>query len=106
MSLTKILLGDKLKVKAIAVLNIFSFVNIGEHVGSGYPLILKTTKERNYHISEVYDMFNPDVTKITIFIKKLPLQGENPDIEVQNPDIEKLINKLITKTIINNINVG
>ena len=51
-------------------------------------------------------MFNPDVTKITIFIKKLPLQGENPDIEVQNPDIEKLINKLITKTIINNINVG
>ncbi len=106
MSLTKISLRGKVKVKVITVLNIFSFVNIGEHVGSGYPLILKTTKERNYHISEVYDMFNPDVTKITIFIKKLPLQGENPDIEVQNPDIEKLINKLITKTIINNINVG
>lgn len=99
MSLTKISLRGKVKVKVIIVLNIFSFVNIGEHVGSGYPLILKTTKERNYHISEVYDMFNPDVTKITIFIKKLPLQGENPDIE-------KLINKLITKTIINNINVG
>lgn len=106
MSLTKISLRGKVKVKVITVLNIFSFVNIGEHVGSGYPLILKTTKERNYHISEVYDMFNPDVTKITIFIKKLPLQGENPDIEVQNPDIEKLINKLITKPIINNINVG
>ena len=53
MSLTKILLGDKLKVKAIAVLNIFSFINICERVGSGYPLILKATKEGNYSISEV-----------------------------------------------------
>ncbi len=37
MSLAKISLRGKVKVKAIAVLNIFSFVNIGERVGSGYP---------------------------------------------------------------------
>ena len=53
MSLTKISLRVKVKVKAIAVLNIFSFVNIGELVGSGYPLILKATEEGNYPISEV-----------------------------------------------------
>lgn len=37
MSLAKISLRGKVKVKAIAVLNFFSFVNIGERVGSGYP---------------------------------------------------------------------
>ena len=88
MSLTKISLGDESKVKVIAVLNIFSFVNIGERAGSGYPLIIKATKEGNYPIPEVYDKFNPNVVKLTIFIKKLPLQGENPDIEVHKPDIE------------------
>ena len=84
MPLEQIMLGGESKARNRTILNIFSFVNIGERVGSGYHLILKTTKEGNYHISEVYDMFNPDVTKITIFIKKLPLQGENPDIEVKN----------------------
>lgn len=89
MSLTKILLGGKVKVKAIAaVLNIFSFVNIGERAESGYPLILNATKEENYLTPEVYDKFNPSVTKLTIFIKKLPTQAEKPDIEVKKLTLE------------------
>lgn len=88
MSSAKISLRGKVKVKAIAVLNIFYFVNIGERVGSGYPLILNATKEENYLTPEVYDKFNSSVTKLTIFIKKLPTQAEKLDIEVKKRTLE------------------
>ncbi len=47
MSLTKTSLRGKVKVKAIAVLNIFSFVNIGERTESGYPFYKR--KKLPYH---------------------------------------------------------
>lgn len=56
------------------------------------------TKEGNYHIPEVYDMFNSDVTKLTIFIKKLPLQGKKLGNETKN-----LGNNISTPNIIDNL---
>lgn len=101
MPLKQILLGGESKARNRTILNIFSFVNIGERAGSGYPLILNATKESNYPTPELYDKFNPDVTKLTIFIKKPTLQNENsdidvqkPDIGIQKPDIISLINKI------------
>ena len=101
MPLEQIMLGGESKARNRTILNIFSFVNIGERAGSGYPLILNATKEGNYPTPEVYDKFNPDVTKLTIFIIKLSSKDEKPDIntqkpdiEVQKPDIEELINKI------------
>ena len=108
MPLKQIMLGGESKARNRTILNIFSFVNIGERAGSGYPLILNATKEGNYPAPEVFDNFNPDVTKLTIFIKKIgnPEQKpdidtkkpdigiKKPDIDIQKPDIEELINKI------------
>ena len=60
------------------------FVNIGERAGSGYPLIINAAKDGNYPTPEVYDKFNPDVTKLTIFIKKLASHDENLGNDVKN----------------------
>ena len=60
------------------------FVNIGERAGSGYPLIMNAAKDGNYPTPEVYDKFNPDVTKLTIFIKKLASHDENLGNDVKN----------------------
>ena len=76
MPLEQIMLGGESKARNRTILNIFSFVNIGERAGSGYPLILNAAKEGNCPTHEVYDKFNPDVTKLTIFIKKSPLKDE------------------------------
>lgn len=112
MPLEKILICGESKARNRTILNIFSFVNIGERAGSGYPLILNATKEENYPSPELFDDFNPDVTKLTIFIKKETFGDENlgnkngkpdievrkPDIEVQKPDIDLLINKINCQT--------
>ena len=90
--LNKILLGGTSKARNRTILNIFSYVNIGERAGSGYPLILNATKEGNYPTPELYDEFNPDGTKLIIFIKKIILQDERPDVGAQKPDIPSLIN--------------
>ena len=84
MPLEQIMLGGESKARNRTILNIFSFVNIGERAGSGYPLILNATKEGNYPTPEVYDKFNPDVTKLTIFIKKLSSQDENLGNNIKN----------------------
>lgn len=97
----RIMLGGESKARNRTVLNIFSFVNIGERAGSGYPLILTATKEENYPTPEVYDEFNPDVTKLTIYIKKLNLQDENlgNDIKIlgNNVSIPNIIDGLKIK---------
>ena len=63
------------------------------------------TKEGNYHIPEVYDMFNSDVTKLTIFIKKLPLQGKKlgNETKILGNDSENLGNNISTTNIIDNL---
>ena len=87
MPLEQIMLGGESKARNRTILNIFSFVNIGERAGSGYPLILNAAKEGNCPTHEVYDKFNPDVTKLTIFIKKLPLKDENLGNNISVPNI-------------------
>jgi len=86
--LNKILLGGTSKARNRTILNIFSYVNIGERAGSGYPLILNATKEGNYPTPELYDEFNPDGTKLIIFIKKIILQDENVENEDKNLPIQ------------------
>ena len=100
MPIEQIMLGGESKARNRTILNIFSFVNIGERAGSGYHLILKATKEGNYPIPEIYDKFNSDVTKLTIFIKKLPPQDEKLGNETKN-----LGNNISIPNIIDNLKV-
>ncbi len=74
------LLGGTSKARNQNILSIFSYVNIGERGGTGIPLIIKATKEGNYPDSILEDSFNPDQTKLTIFIKK----GNNLNIDDEN----------------------
>lgn len=55
MPLKQIMLGGESKARNRTILNIFSFVNIGERAGSGYPLILNAAKERNYSNLKVFN---------------------------------------------------
>lgn len=84
MPLEQIMLSGEPKARNKTILNIFSFVNIGERAGSGYPSIINAAKDGNYPTPEVYDKFNPDVTKLTIFIKKLASHDENLGNDVKN----------------------
>ena len=92
------LLGGTSKARNKNILDIFSYVNIGERGGTGIPLIMTATKEENYPSPILEDMFNPDQTKLTIFIKNkenstiddknLPIETENLPIETENLPIE------------------
>lgn len=81
------------------VLNMFSFVNIGERAGSGIPLIMKATQEEHLPKPKLYDEFNPDRTKLIIYInncnqkpdvynKNLGNEDKKPNIEDKKPNIE------------------
>lgn len=105
MPLEQIMLGGESKARNRTILNIFSFVNIGERAGSGYPLILNAAKEGNYPTPEVYDKFNPDVTKLTIFIKKLPLKDEKlgNNTEILGNEDKNLGNNISVPNIIDEL---
>ena len=107
MPLNKILLGGESKARNRTILNIFSFVNIGERAGSGYPLILNATKEGNYPTPELFDEFNPDVTKLTIFIKKSISQDENlgNDTKILGNEDKNLGNNISIPNIIDELKV-
>ena len=97
MPLKQIMLGGESRARNRTILNLFSFVNIGERAGSGYPLILNATKEGGYPDPELSDSFNPDRTKLLIFIKKLnsyddnlPIQTKNLLVKDEKPDIDDL----------------
>ena len=91
MPLKQIMLGGESRARNRTILNLFSFVNIGERAGSGYPLILNATKEGSYPDPELSDSFNPDVTKLTIFIKKSNSQDHTLSIEDEILGIENKI---------------
>lgn len=77
--LEQIYIGGQSKARNKTILNMFSFVNIGERAGSGFPLILKATKESNFPSPIIYDQFNPDCTILTIFITKVDSKVQNPN---------------------------
>ena len=117
MPFDQIVLGGESKARNKTILNIFSFVNIGERAGSGYPLILKATKEGDYPTPELFDKFNPDVTKLTIFIKKPNFKDGKLGNEAEilgnkdknlgnNISIPTIINELkVKKDVKNNLNI-
>ena len=95
------MLGGTSKARNKNILDIFSYINIGERGGTGIPLIMTATKEENYPNPILEDRFNPDETKLTIFIKNitledihqlnsknLPIETENLPIETENLPIE------------------
>ena len=100
------LLGGTSKARNKNILDIFSYINIGERGGTGIPLIMTATKAENYPSPILEDRFNPDQTKLTIFIKNindspnansknltidkqnLPIETENLPIETENLPIE------------------
>lgn len=104
MPLKQIMLGGESRARNRTILNLFSFVNIGERAGSGYPLILNVAKEGGYPTPKLSDSFNPDRTKLLIFIKKLnsyddnlpiqtknlPVKDEKQDIDDLKPDVDNL----------------
>ena len=94
MPLEQIIVGGESRARNRTILNIFSFVNIGERAGSGFPLILKAAKEYNYPEPELFNRYNPDVTKLTVYIKKitseekLTFESGNLTIESENLTFE------------------
>ena len=98
------------------VLNMFSFVNIGERAGSGIPLIMKATQEEHLPKPKLYDEFNPDRTKLIIYInngdQKLDVYNKNLGNEDKNLEfanrfyyvIESLNIKKDIKSNLKNIN--
>lgn len=71
------LLGGTSKARNKNILSIFSYINIGERGGTGIPLIMAATKEENYPTPVLEDRFNPDETKLTIFIKSIVINNES-----------------------------
>ena len=88
MPLKQIILGGESRARNRTILNLFSFVNIGERAGSGYPLILNVAKEGGYPTPKLSDSFNPDRTNLLMFIKKLNSYDDNLPIHTKNLPIQ------------------
>lgn len=84
------LLGGTSKARNKNILDIFSYINIGERGGTGIPLIMTATKEENYPNPILEDSFNPDETKLTIYIKTQSNLEDTPKTETTVSLIMKL----------------
>lgn len=82
------LLGGTSKARNKNILDIFSYINIGERGGTGIPLIMATTKEENYPSPILEDRFNPDETKLTIFIKNIVFDNGTLHLSSKNLTVE------------------
>lgn len=75
MPLDKALTGGFSDARNKMILTIFNNIRIGERGGTGIPRIWAATKDANYPTPILKDEFNPDITELTVFIKrdKLPI---------------------------------
>ena len=83
------LAGGNSQARNKTILKMFSFVNIGERAGSGIPLIIKTAKDNNYPLPIILEKYNPDSTKLTIFLKeqKDDLKQKNENLVIENENL-------------------
>ncbi|MCM1557159.1 MAG: hypothetical protein NC087_06455 [Anaeroplasma bactoclasticum] len=70
MPLNKALKGGTSDARNKTILAMFNNIKIGERGGTGIPKIWTATKDAEYPTPILIDSFNPDITELTVFIKK------------------------------------
>ncbi|MCM1556093.1 MAG: putative DNA binding domain-containing protein [Anaeroplasma bactoclasticum] len=70
MPLDKAITGGRSDARNKVILSMFNHIRIGERSGSGIPRIFGATLEAGYPKPILSDRFNPDITELTVFIKK------------------------------------
>lgn len=68
MSIDEILEGGNSDPRNPTILKIFSLIKIGERAGTGFQTILYAIKTLKYQIPMIVEKYNPDRTKITLFL--------------------------------------
>lgn len=70
MHISQALEGGTSDARNKIILTLFNHLHIGERGGTGIPRIWTATKEAGYPTPIIKDSFNPDITELTVFIKK------------------------------------
>lgn len=113
MSIEEALAGGNTDPRNETILKIFSLIKIGERAGTGIQTIMNVVKKSGYDSIKIEETFNPDRTKMTIYLtsndtnnnrplsntEKKSLEYIKEKKEVSRKDLEKYLDCKKTKCI-------